>query len=579
MQNFSETIKGVIYPRYSSHSQRDVSIDQQIRACRLFAERQGIEIVGIYEDRAATGTNDRRPGFQRMIRDAEKGEWQYVIVYSLDRFARDRYDSAVYKRRLKDCGVKVLSAMENISDDPTGVLMESLLEGLAEYYSKELSRKIRRGMEDNASKCLCNGQIPFGYRRGEDGRFAIDESEAPIVQEIYRRVRDGSKLIDIHNDLNRRGIRTKKGYPFSRSSFNSMLSNERYTGVYIYKDIRIPGGMPQIIDQTLFDAVQLIMHTKKNPRKGPKPDGAPQRRRQESGTYYLTGKLFCGHCHSPMIGISGRSKQGQLYHYYTCKGKREKRGCQKKNVNRDHIEMFIATALKETMLNDKAIGELADAAIRYQKQKSPSTEMESLKLRAAEIKKSISNIVAAIEAGVFSAATQSRLAELEAEQKAVLTQLSILKEDTEAALTREEVMAMLRLMCKGDLCDENFREALIDTFLVAAYVYDDHCKIVFNLGGKQENSVLPFDIEDVEFSDTSINSPKLHHTGITRTHIIFLAVSPLKCRSTVMPTRKRMICTPNTGHPVLGVHIKKPVFSYVIKGHSSSELWPKIMKK
>jgi hypothetical protein len=376
-------------------------------------------------------------------------------------------------------------------------------------------------MDDNASKCLCNGQIPFGYRRGEDGRFAIDEAEAPIVQEIFRRVRDGSKLVDIHNDLNRRGIRTKKGSQFGRSSFNKMLSNERYTGVYIYKDVRIPGGMPQIIDQPLFDAVQLIMHTKNNPRKGPRPDGVPQRRRQENGIYYLTGKLFCGHCHSPMIGISGRSKSGPLYYYYTCKGKREKKGCEKKNVNRDFIEMFIATALKETMLNDRAIRILADAAVSYQKQKSPSAELEALQLRAGEIKKAIGNIVAAIEAGIFSAATQSRLAELEAEQKTVLTQLSLLQEETEEPLTLEEIIAMLRLMRNGDLMDESFRESIFDTFLVAAYVYDDHCKIVFNLGGQRESSVLPFDIEDVEFSDTSIESPQLHqmllyeHFGVT----------------------------------------------------------------
>lgn len=512
MQNFSDTRNAVIYARYSSHSQRDVSIDQQIRACRLFAERQGIEIANVYEDRATTGTNDRRPAFQRMIKDAERAQWQFVIVYSLDRFARDRYDSAVYKRRLKECGVKVLSAMENISDDPTGVLMESLLEGLAEYYSKELSRKIRRGMEDNAAKCLCNGQIPFGYRRGEDGRFAIDEAEAPIVQEIYRRIRDGSRICDIIHDINQRGILTKHGKVWSKSTFNRLLSNERYTGIYIYKDVRIPGGMPRIIDPALFDAVQLIMHTKKNPRKNSAPDGAPQRRRQENGIYYLTGKLYCGHCHSPMVGVSGHGKGGATYYYYTCKGKRTEHSCKKKNVNRDYIETFLATALKETMLNDKAISALADAAVAYQQQKAPSAELESLQTRAAEIKKSISNIVAAIEAGIFSAATQSRLAELEAEQKTVLTQLSMLQEETEEPLSREEIMAMLRLMRNGDIQDEAFREALIDTFLVAAYVYDDNCKIVFNLGGKQESSTLPFDIEDVDFSDTSITGCKLHQT-------------------------------------------------------------------
>lgn len=516
----TSALRGVIYPRYSSHSQRDVSIDQQIRACRTFAERHGIEIVGVYEDRATTGTNDRRPGFQQMMTDAEKGNWQYVIVYTLDRFARNRYDSAVYKRKLKDYGVKVLSAMEQISDDPTGILMESLLEGLAEYYSSELSRKIKRGMDDNASKCLCNGQIPFGYRRGEDGRFAIDEKEASIVQEIFRRIRDGASLSELLHSINARGILNKRGNKWSHSTFNALLKNERYTGVYIYKDIRIPGGMPRIIEPSLFEAVQLIMHTKKNPRKNTAlaPDeraALPQRRRQENGIYYLTGKLFCGHCHSPMVGVSGRSKTGPLYYYYTCKGKRTDKKCQKKNVSRDFIEKFIASALKETMLNDRAISILADAAVQYQKRKVVSAELETLQLRLADVKKSIGNIVAAIEAGIFSAATQSRLAELEADQLSILSQLSLLQEETEAQLTREEIIATLELFKGGDICDASFREALIDTFLVAAYVYDDEVKIVFNLGGKTENTVLPFNIEDVALSDTSIESCKLHQPGIT----------------------------------------------------------------
>lgn len=502
--------RAVIYARYSSHSQRDASIEQQVKACKLFAKRQDIEIVGVYEDRATTGTNDDRSGFQRMIKEAAWNKWEYVIVYTLDRFARNRYDSAVYKRQLKESGVKVLSAMENISDDPTGVLMESLLEGLAEYYSKELSRKIRRGMEDNASKCLCNGQIPFGYRRGEDGRFAIDEAEAPIVQEIYRRIQDGSRICDIIHDINERGIRTKKGKVWSKSSFNTLLSNERYTGVYIYKDTRIPGGMPQIIDPALFNAVQLIMLTKKNPRKNAFSKVAPQRRRRENGIYCLTGKLFCGHCHSPMVGISGRSKLGPSYYYYACKGKRENHSCEKKNINRDFIEKFIAASLKETMLNDKAICALADAAVRYQQQKTPCAELEALQQRAADIKKSIKNIVAAIEAGAFSAAMQTRLSELEAELKTVLSQISLIQEEAEDTLTREEIIAMLRLMRNGDICEELFREALIDTFLVAAYVYDDTVKIVFNLGGRKENAVLPFNIEDVEFSDTCITDCQLH---------------------------------------------------------------------
>ena len=507
--------QAVIYARYSSHSQRDVSIDQQIRACQRFAKQQDIEVVEIYEDRATTGTNDNRPGFQQMVKDAERSRWQYVIVYTLDRFARNRYDSAVYKQRLKGHGIKVLSAMENISDDPTGILMESMLEGLAEYYSAELSRKIQRGMDDNARKCLCNGQIPFGYRRGEDGRFTIDEQEAPIVQEIYRRIVDGDRLSEIIYDINERGILNKRKRKWTHSSFNALLCNERYTGIYIFKDIRIPGGMPKIIEPALFDAVQMIMHTKKNPRKRTAltPDqktATPLRRRQENGIYYLTGKLFCGHCHNPMIGISGRSKNGPLYYYYICKGKRADHSCNKKNVSRDYIEKFIASALKETMLNDRAIRILADAAIAYQDKNTVNVEASALRKRLADVKKAIKNIMSAIEAGIFSATTQSRLMELESEQRDIIAQLSLLQEDLDSMLTREEIIATLELFKSGDICDVSFREALIDTFLVAAYVYDDRVKIVFNLGGSSESSIIPFDIEDIDFSDTCITNSRLH---------------------------------------------------------------------
>ena len=275
--------------------------------------------------------------------------------------------------------------------------------------------------------------------------------------------------------------------------------------------------MPAIIDRPLFDAVQQVMHTKSNPRgntalSADERAALPQRRRQENGIYYLTGKLFCGHCHSPMIGVSGRSKTGPLYFYYSCKGKRTEHNCQKKNINRDFIEKFIATALKETMLTDKAIRALADAAVAYQEQKSPSAELEALKGRLSETRKSIKNIIAAIEAGIFSAATQARLAELEADEKLLSAQVTVLSEEMDGKMTREEIIATLELFRDGDVADQAFREALIDTFLVAAYVYDDSVKIVFNLEGSKKTTVLPFDIEEVPASDTCIINPQLHQT-------------------------------------------------------------------
>lgn len=500
--------EAVIYARYSSHSQRDVSIDQQVQACRDFAQRHEISVLRIYEDRALTGTNDKRPGFQRMVQDAKKEGWAYVIVYTLDRFARDRYDSAVYKRQLKDAGVKVLSAMENISDDPTGVLVESLLEGLAEYYSKELSRKIRRGMSDNASKCMVNGSLPLGYVRGADGRYAIHEAEAETVREIFSRVIAGDRHCEIIDDLNRRGIRTKKGREWNKSSFNKLLSNERYIGVYQYGDVRIAGGVPQIVEQHVFDAVQSRLGSKPNPRSG----NTPQRRRRDNSVYLLTGKLFCGNCKSPMVGISGKSQGAEPYYYYTCKGKRMDHSCSMRNVPRDKIELFITKALRETMLTDAAIRALADAAVAYQQTLPINAEIETLQQRLKETTQAIGNVMAAIEAGIFTASTKDRLTELEREKQTVSVQLSAAKAEAEEQLTREEIIAALELFQNGDETDKDYQEALIDTFLVAAYIYDDRIRFVFNPCGNRKGMSIPLPADDFASAETCTDSPQLHQT-------------------------------------------------------------------
>ena len=493
-------MNAVIYARYSSHAQRDVSIDQQINACKRFAQQLELDVVRIYEDRALTGTNDRRPGFQKMIRDAVNEQWNYVIVYTLDRFARDRYDSAIYKRQLKNSGVKVLSAMENISDDPTGVLVESLLEGLAEYYSKELSRKILRGIDDNASKCMVNGSLPLGYCRGEDGRFAIKEDEAEVVREIFRRVAAGDGLTAIANSLNERGIKTKYGNRWCASSFNTMLSNERYTGTYIHGSTRIPGGVPVIIEQPLFDAVQASIFTKPNARRDP-TGTTPQKRRRKGGVYLLTGKLFCGHCKEPMIGVSGKSQSVNPYYYYVCKGKRNGVSCSAKSIRREQIELSIAIALKETVLSDESIYKLSQAAAAYQTQDPAAADLQHLYSRKADIEKSIRNLLHAVESGVFSQNLQARLTELEIEHRETSRRITVLETALGSQLTADEIAATLMLFREGDVRDKKYQETLIDTFLVAAYIYDDKIRIVFHLGDDSNTTTIPFDIDSITPSE------------------------------------------------------------------------------
>ena len=243
----------VVYARYSSHSQKDTSIEDQVRDIEVYCRLNNLSIVKVYADRHLTGTSDKRPQFQQMMKDAAHGRWSYVVVWKTDRFARNRYDSATYKYRLKRYGVRVLSAKESIPDGPEGILLESVLEGSAEYYSANLAQNIKRGMHSNALECKVNsGSIPFGYRKGEDGRFALEPAEAEVVREIFRKVAEGVPFVDLCNDLNGRGIRTKRGGLWNKNSFRRMLSNETYIGVYSFSDVRVEGGCPSIVDRALF---------------------------------------------------------------------------------------------------------------------------------------------------------------------------------------------------------------------------------------------------------------------------------------------------------------------------------------
>lgn len=119
----------MIYARYSSDRQTEQSIEGQLHVCNDYAERNNLVIVGTYIDRAMTGTNDNRDDFQRMLKDSDKKAWDYVLVYKLDRFSRNKYEMAIHRKHLKDNGIKILSVMENIPDSPEGILLESLLEG------------------------------------------------------------------------------------------------------------------------------------------------------------------------------------------------------------------------------------------------------------------------------------------------------------------------------------------------------------------------------------------------------------------------------------------------------------------
>lgn len=314
MKMEKETIKNegrknaVIYARFSSHSQTEQSIEGQLKECYAYAALHGFKVIEKYIDRAKTGKSDDRYAFQKMISDSYDRNFDVVLVYQYDRFTRNRYDSAMYDRTLSDNGVRLISVKEDIGDGANAALMRGIFESLNEYYSLELSQKVRRGMELNAEKCLSNGSNPgLGYKVNPDKTFRVDEAEARAVREIFDRFNAGETVTQIIRSLNERGIKTSLGRDFKQTSLHSLLRNKRYVGLYTYGDIEIPGGMPRIVSDDLFYAVQSKIEERKKSRA-----------RHRNGTdYILTSKLFCGNCNSLMTGYSGNGK-GKKYKYYAC---------------------------------------------------------------------------------------------------------------------------------------------------------------------------------------------------------------------------------------------------------------------
>lgn len=319
----TEQTRAVIYARYSSHGQQEQSIDGQLRDCYAFAKRQGYSVIGEYIDRALTGRNDDRPDFQRMLADARKKQFKYIIVWKLDRFARNRYDSAVHKAELKKYGVRVISATENITDEPEGIMLECLLESLAEYYSANLSKHVKRGQRESVlSGNVPGGVPPYGFKL-VNKKLVADEEKAPIIRYIFEQYAKGVSKKQIFDELNAKGFKTAQGNSFSLNTMTHTLRNPKYIGKFMYNNEEVEGCCEALINEEVFNAVQKRLDSAKH-------TPAAGKARQE---YLLQGKAFCGYCGTPLVGESGRSKTGTMYYYYSC-GKRKKYHTCKKRMKK-----------------------------------------------------------------------------------------------------------------------------------------------------------------------------------------------------------------------------------------------------
>lgn len=489
-------MKGVIYARYSSDNQREKSIEGQLRECKAFAEKNDIKIVETYIDRAFSVRTDRRPDFQRMIKDSEKNTFDVVLVWKLDRFARNRYDSAHYKSILKRNGVKVISATEIISQGAEGILLESLLEGYAEYYSAELSEKVTRGLTVNALKCKYNGgTLPIGYMINSEQYFQIDPLTAPAVLDAFKHYADGASMREITDEMNLKGVRTKRGGKISINSVTRMLHNRKYIGEYRYNDIVHPNGIPAIVPEDLFNRVQERMVANKK---------APAKHKAED-EYLLTTKLFCGKCQCYMVGESGIGRN-KVHRYYKCASVKNHKGCDKKTVKKDWIENLVIKVIKDIIFDDNLINDLADTLIEALGKES--TVLPLLKKQLSDVEKSIDNMLDAIQQGIFTKSTKVTLEELE-QQKSDLSVRIMQEEMVKPPIDKDKIVFWLTRLRKLDTTNLEHRKRLVDSFINAIYLFDD--RIVFTFNYKDGSRTITFD--DIENSDlcsdlTSLGAPK-----------------------------------------------------------------------
>lgn len=357
----------VAYARYSSNNQRDESIDAQLRAITEYCERNNILLLEAFQDEAMTGKNDNRENFQRMINGIMKGHIKVdtILVHKFNRFARNKFDSAIHKKRLKDIGVRVVSVTQAIDDTPEGALMEAVIEAMDEYYSANLALEVKKGLKENALKGKhTGGNVAFGFALDNAGCYIPNEN-AVIVKRIFEEYASGISKTEICSRLNREGLRNQRGNTFNVRSLYDMLRNEKYIGNYIYtlgnETIRLDGIITPIISMELWNKVQKLCN---QPVKA--------RLRHQKEQYYLTGKTFCGKCNTAICGAgSKRMRNGDLYYYYKCVGKtKHKNGCNNPSLNKEWFERNVLQTVIKTVMTEEQIRLIASMTYK---------ELEALK--------------------------------------------------------------------------------------------------------------------------------------------------------------------------------------------------------
>ena len=482
----------VIYARYSSDKQNEQSIEGQIRVVKEYAKRNNIPIINTYIDRAISGRSDDRPEFQKMINDSKNRQFGYVLVYKFDRFSRDRYDSMTYKQKLKRNGVKVISSTEYISDDPQGIILESLIDGYSEYYSAELSQKVRRGNRESRLKGqFTGGPVIYGYKI-ENKKYVIVPEEAEIVKKMFIDVQNNVPFTTIAKELNEKGY-TRKGKKFNYAFIQRAIHNQRYIGKEIINGELYTNIIPPIITNEQFELTAKACE--KNTDKG--------NHTRIKNEYFLSTKMICGCCGHTYYGETGTSKTGMAHHYYKCGGRKKKLAkCDNKTFKQDEIEAYIVDKIKYLVLHSSYLDKIAKAMCEaYNSTLLEDAELLMVEKELQRNKKETTNIINVLASGITVLSVKEKLEKLEEEKQKLEIEYLKLKSKAKPKIDPTDSLLFLTKILSMNENSSDYKRIIIDRLVKKVEIYKD--RMVILLYPESKGHVFITDDEQEDSNDNN----------------------------------------------------------------------------
>lgn len=484
--------RAVIYARFSSDMQREESIDAQVRACCSYCQSKGYLVVGQYVDEAKSGRElTKRDAYNQMLADALEDKFDIIIFHKIDRNSRNELNYYMTKDKLEKLGIRYEYAVQHIDASPEGQMMEGVFVSMAAYYSRNLSKETKKGLNENAYKAQFNGGFaPFGYKI-VDKHYVIDDQEAEAIRLIFDLYVSGHSSKDICCALATKGYTTRNGKHFGKNTIYDIIGNERYSGTYTFNKvprkkggrnmhsksrpddfIRIEDAIPAIVSKDIF---QQAMDRRRINKERPAF--------KSKVNYLLSGKIICGHCGQAMGGHSVTPHK-KMYSYYGCLTKERVplQSCPQKTIRKEEAEQAVLDKIKTEILTPEAFSYIA-----YKMQKKYAAQKGSIdkdiarkqsQLTQAEAKRT--NLYKLVENGLHDDFTINKIRAAKETIETLQTEIKTLKKAKQNKILNDrEIERAFQLFRQklNDMSDVDAKKLLIDLFLDKVIVTDQHLDI------------------------------------------------------------------------------------------------------